>query len=266
MTLLLIYICRAFASLCVLFVLKELPRFDALLSSAWSTLRQSDVVQLESFEPILASASFALWLNLFRVCDALPALRRFRLEPQSSPVDWSTFDGHHLLSALVAYLLPLALFDLCFPRRVLPSEAPTVVQVVGGVAGALVVYDFLFFWIHLAFHKSPSLYRLHRVHHQQKTMRAAETLRLGFVDGALQVLCSIAALHIVRAHPLTRAVFNCVITFLLCEIHSGFDFPWALHNLVPFGLCGGPVAHTTHHRHGKTHFQQFFTHLDHLLL
>jgi hypothetical protein len=33
--------------------------------------------------------------------------------------------------------------------------------------------------------------------------------------------CSIAAVNLTGAHPLSRAVYNVVIVYLLCEIHSG---------------------------------------------
>lgn len=38
---------------------------------------------------------------------------------------------------------------------------------------------------------------------------------------ALDVACSIAALNLCRAHPMSRCVYNVVIVYLLTELHSG---------------------------------------------
>ena len=164
--------------------------------------------------------------------------------------------GHHLLSALAAYLAPLLLADALFPRRALPLAAPTVWRLAGEVLLALLAYDLLFFACHAALHHVRALRPLHARHHAQplRTMRAAETLRLSLVDGALQVACSVAALNLTQAHPLSRAVFDVAITYWLSEIHSGYDFPWMAHNVVPGGLIGGSVAHERHHLENRYSF------------
>jgi sterol desaturase/sphingolipid hydroxylase (fatty acid hydroxylase superfamily) len=63
-----------------------------------------------------------------------------------------------------------------------------------------------------------------------------------------------------KAHPLTRAIFNIVVIWLITEAHCGTSFPWALHNVVP--LVAGPVVHDIHHTKGTVNFQKFFKHLD----
>ena len=126
-------------------------------------------------------------------------------------------------------------------------------------------------------------------------------MRHSLADGALQVLCNVAALRMVGAHPLSRIVHNIVVTFLLAESHAGFDLPWMLPRVVPLGLYGGAIKHELHHSHGainfsaptsvrtlhqvhgnhqtsvrtlhqvhqvhgnQVHFQQFFTYLDRAL-
>jgi hypothetical protein len=37
----------------------------------------------------------------------------------------------------------------------------------------------------------------------------------------LDVGCSIAALNVVKAHPLSRTIYNIVIVWLVIELHSG---------------------------------------------
>lgn len=51
--------------------------------------------------------------------------------------------------------------------------------------------------------------------------RAFDTLRLSYTEQLLDVGCSIAALNLIGGHPLSRALFNIVIVYLLVELHSG---------------------------------------------
>ena len=151
--------------------------------------------------------------------------------------------GHHLLCALTAYLVPLLAFDVAWPRRALPAAAPGAGALALQIGAALLAYDALFFGVHAALHHCAPLRAAHHAHHAQprRTMRAAETLRLSLADGALQVACSVAALHAVRAHPLARAAFNVTITYWLSEIHSGygqkiFFFFFMERNLIFFNF------------------------------
>jgi hypothetical protein len=80
-------------------------------------------------------------------------------------------------------------------------------------------------------------------------------------------------------HVFSRFVHNLLVTWLLCEAHSGYDLPWmthrnplaflfsgstsSVHGAPPPPLVvGGAPAHNTHHNRGDVHFQQFFTYLD----
>jgi hypothetical protein len=62
---------------------------------------------------------------------------------------------------------------------------------------------------------------MHAKHHARKTQRASEALRLSMGDEMLDVGCSIAALNVVKAHPLSRTIYNIVIVWLVIELHSG---------------------------------------------
>jgi hypothetical protein len=43
---------------------------------------------------------------------------------------------------------------------------------------------------------------------------------------------------------------------------AGYDFPWMLQNIIPFGLWGGSVRHDAHHLYGTVYYQKFFTYID----
>ena len=101
-------------------------------------------------------------------------------------------------------------------------------------------------------------------HHSSPEVRSCDTVRLTPMEQTIDTICSIAGLRIMGAHPMSRSLYNLVITFLLTELHCGFDFAWSPQNLVPFNLMAGSRRHHEHHRGGKRFYQKFFTYLDEL--
>lgn len=166
------------------------------------------------------------------------------------------------------YAVPLFVWDRLAPRRaakiaLLPP--PTAFGVFRDVLSGLLLYDFLFFFAHYAFHKIPPLYRaFHKKHHASREVRACDQVRLSGVEEIVDVGISIVALRVLKAHALSRTVYNLVITFLLTELHSGYAFPWSPQDVVPFGLSTGSRGHHHHHRHGTKYYQKFFCTLDRL--
>ena len=51
--------------------------------------------------------------------------------------------------------------------------------------------------------------------------RAFDAIRLTYVEELVDVGCSILAVNVLRAHPLSRAVYNAIIVYLLVELHCG---------------------------------------------
>jgi sterol desaturase/sphingolipid hydroxylase (fatty acid hydroxylase superfamily) len=169
---------------------------------------------------------------------------------------------------LPVYVVPLFLWDYFIPRRaarIATWGAPTTIQICRDVTCGLLLYDAFFFCGHFLMHKLPFLFRtVHKKHHINTECRAGEIVRLSFVEEVLEVGMSIVALNYLHAHPISRTIYNCIITFLLTELHCGFDFPWTPQNVVPFGLATGSRRHHYHHRIGKHYYQKFFFSIDRL--
>jgi sterol desaturase/sphingolipid hydroxylase (fatty acid hydroxylase superfamily) len=170
---------------------------------------------------------------------------------------------------LMVYCVPLLTWDILAPRRhrrLAPFGAPTTLGIMGGITAGLLVYDFLFFCGHVIMHKVPLIYRtIHAKHHKLVESKAGEVVRLTLVEEVLEVGISIIGLNLLGVHPLARSIYNCIITFLLVELHCGFDFPWTPQNIVPFGLATGSRRHHYHHRNGKHYYQKFFFTFDRVL-
>ena len=147
--------------------------------------------------------------------------------------------------------------------RRIPTSPPTLGLVFREVLLALLIYDFLFFLGHNLLHRVPFLYKhVHSKHHKMPTVRAGDSVRHSFMDGMWDVICAVVALNVLKAHAFSRLVFNAVAIYLIVEAHAGINFPWMMHNIVPFHVFAGPVAHDLHHQSGSGNFQKFFTYLD----
>jgi sterol desaturase/sphingolipid hydroxylase (fatty acid hydroxylase superfamily) len=183
-------------------------------------------------------------------------------------VEQSQWNWQAWVFELPLYVLPLFIWDIMIPRRaakLVMWSAPTTYKVCKDVVAGLLLYDIMFFFGHFLMHKIPFVYnRVHKKHHINPECRAAEIVRLSAVEEVLEVGMSIIALNFLRAHPISRSIYNCIITFLLTELHCGFDLPWTPQNVIPFGLATGSRRHHFHHRNGKHYYQKFFCHVDRL--
>ncbi|KAL7563405.1 hypothetical protein ACA910_016502 [Epithemia clementina (nom. ined.)] len=184
------------------------------------------------------------------------------------PVSHSRWHWQSWLFEFWVYAAPLIVWDIVAPRRhrrIGGFGPPTTMGILGGIVGALMLYDLLFFCGHYVMHKVPFLYRtFHAKHHHTNEIRACDQVRLTIGEEVYDVLCSIVALNVLGVHPVARSIYNMVITFLLVELHCGFDFPWTPQNVVPFGLVTGSRRHHYHHRFGRHYYQKFFFSVDRL--
>lgn len=48
-----------------------------------------------------------------------------------------------------------------------------------------------------------------------------KAVRHTFIDGTMDVACSVFAINVLRLHPLSRAAYNVVIIGLITELHAG---------------------------------------------
>ena len=256
-------------------------------------------------EAYVAAGAFLLWILLFKLAALLTPLRRFgdariggggaageqRWLEEAAPdgvraparvgrtaAIWSaafriasSSDVICVLS-LPTYILGIAVFHSYFPKRSSgEASANSMARVVIELGVGIVLYDFIFFWLHLAMHKNRTLFRLvHARHHTHRWLMPGSTVVHNLVDGAMQVGVN---MFVQQLSPwgvgtkllASRLLHNVVVTFMLVEAHSEFDCVFSLHNLAP-SIFGGSLRHRYHHARGKgtkaVFFQQFFRYLD----
>jgi cholesterol 25-hydroxylase len=173
-----------------------------------------------------------------------------------------------IASGFIIYLLSPFLLEWRKTARVdrLPEAAPTFAVLAVETLLSMLIFDFLFFWAHLAMHRVPAVYRtVHKEHHRDITTAPVDANWVHAVERLTLVLSAAFSITIVGAHYLTRNVFTSWAVFLLVENHTGYDAPWFLCNVVPGDIVSGPRRHFLHHRHGDVFYGEYFTYLDNWL-
>ncbi|XP_078497136.1 cholesterol 25-hydroxylase [Lissotriton helveticus] len=250
----------------------EEVRPSLLLQPLWDLVRGEEAWLRSPFFPVLFSflvyIGFCVpFLALDLLSSKVPALRRYKMQPQRSPTAGVLLACVlHTVYNHVVFIFPVTVAHWYWRPASLPSEAPGLLRLLLDLAACLLLFDFQYFLWHVLHHRVPWLYKtFHKLHHTHTATFALsthyssawETLSLGLFAGACPML--------LKCHPLTEMAFFVLNIWLSVEDHSGYDLPWSTHRLVPFGLCGGPPHHDLHHMKFKSNYAPYFTHWDKLL-
>lgn len=247
---------------------------DQIIVTFWNSFIAYEWSQWPLLEAYLATFSFFLFISLFRVMDQFPFFLKYRFQktptPELKALNLLSFETGVIPG--IIYLLAIHLYHMFVLKSPLDLIAPSFIRVFIETIAGIVIYDFLFFWIHLFMHYTPKLQFLHQhhIHHSQTRLLASEVQHHSFIDATLQIVVNILVQntplpYFGRKHSLSRLLHNIIITYLLTEIHAGYDAWWSLHNLFP-SIIGGAKRHEVHHQNGAMYFQQFFMYLDDLFL
>ncbi|XP_028851282.1 cholesterol 25-hydroxylase [Denticeps clupeoides] len=219
----------------------------------------------------LVSASFGLVLHLFFCVPflALDLLRRLhpgiggyriRDKPGGSLWRWVGSLGRILVNYLVgvvpatALLLSLRSFDM-------PELAPSCLLLLRQIILALLLFDSLFFLIHITMHKINWLYQhVHRTHHLNYDMFALIAQDASIPELLSLQFLAIISTVIVGCHPMSELLFHLLNSWLAVEDHCGYDLPFSFHRVIP--IFGGARFHQAHHEKLKGNYAPYFKHWD----
>lgn len=255
------------------------------VNSSWLTLRKSWIFNSVYFETWWTTFCFAWIIPLYPFAiHFIPLLDKYKIHPSVTYVH-QTILG--MLKEAVVYMAPLMFLDAIIVKkyhnvdpsvwtlkqqsiiqytRELPVDPPDLKSILFHLIASIMTFDVLFFIVHLVFHRNVWIYQIiHAQHHQHDVMHPHVTNKLTVVERLVLILSANFALKMYNSHPLTRMMFVPVFICLLVENHTGYDFPFGLHRVIPFNLYGGSVKHYKHHIHGSKYYQPFFTYLDYFL-
>ncbi|XP_028660420.2 cholesterol 25-hydroxylase-like protein 2 [Erpetoichthys calabaricus] len=239
------------------------PLWDYLRINYNEVMRSPLLPVFLSIFTYLSLCLFYMTLDL--LAPLVPAINRYKIHPEN-PVKALDILKAILLTLYnhVIFVFPAAVAQWYWrPKLPLVEDAPTLLEFSTGIIGCTILFDSQYYIWHLVHHKSRWLYvTFHATHHEYHTtfcwvtqyMSAFELMSVGFWTTLDPVL--------LQCHPLTGYAFMVFNVWISVEDHSGYDFPWALHNIIPFELWGGSVKHDMHHQKPTANFQPFFSHWD----
>lgn len=99
---------------------------------------------------------------------------------------------------------------------------------------------------HLAFHKIPALWRLHRVHHADLDVDVSTALRFHPAEIALSMLIKIGAVYLLGAPALAVLVFEALLNGCAMFNHANVRLPARLEAVLRWLLIT-PDLHRIHH-------------------
>lgn len=246
---------------------------DAAVARLWTGVLDTPLFHRPLAEALVATFGFWFGAGVFETLHlAFPAVLDTKLgERRSAPHKMVKSVGYFVgtkVTGSVVYLAAIALFHaLVRAKPPLPQNPPTFARLVSELAVGVFLYDLCFTPLHWLMHNGPTYLRhAHKVHHEAGgRISAGDTVRHSLIDGGLQVGVNILVQFVTPwgsgKHPLSRFLHNLIVTWLLCEAHSGYDLPWMSHRVFP-GICGGAPRHQIHHTKGVVYYQQFFCWID----
>ncbi|XP_008280331.1 cholesterol 25-hydroxylase-like protein 1, member 1 [Stegastes partitus] len=244
---------------------------DRLLQPFWDylLLHYRPLMSSPFFPVLLAFSSYTFFSIPFAILDVLgervPLFHQYKIQADRKPTlgmmarSFSTAMYNHIFFVLPAVII--SMFFMSPPP--LPPQAPTLYELCIDGLAALLLFDTQYFIWHFAHHKHPQLYRwIHAIHHEYIAPFSWSTEHLSIPELMTVGLWSNQDPIILRCHPLTTWSVTIFSLWMSVEDHIGYDLPWTLNHLVPFGLLGGAPAHDMHHQKPNTNFAPFFSHWD----
>ncbi|XP_023143540.3 cholesterol 25-hydroxylase-like protein 1, member 1 [Amphiprion ocellaris] len=244
---------------------------DRLLQPFWDYLLLHHLPLISSpFFPILLAFSSYFFFSIpFAILDVLgervPLFHQYKIQTDRKPTlgmmakSFSTAVYNHIFFVLPAVII--SMFFLSPPA--LPPQAPTLYELFVDGLAVLLLFDTQYYIWHFTHHKHPQLYRwIHAIHHEYIAPFSWSTEHLSIPELMTVGLWSNQDPILLRCHPLTTWSVTVFSLWMSVEDHIGYDLPWALNHLVPFGLLGGAPAHDMHHQKPNSNFAPFFSHWD----
>ncbi|PPQ68122.1 hypothetical protein CVT24_002948 [Panaeolus cyanescens] len=200
------------------------------------------------------------------IIDAMPYFRKWKLQPAKIPTpaeQWACTKQvllyHFTIEFPLIFLfhptaeaLGMQTYQVPFPS--LKTMAPQVFLF-------FFFEDFFHFCAHQALHTGVLYKHIHKIHHKYSAPfgLAAEYAHPAevFILGAGTILGPLIYCFFTQnLHIITVYLWIVLRLFQAIDAHSGYDFPWSLHNFVPF--WSGAEHHDFHHMAFTNNFSTSF--------
>ncbi|KAJ2078905.1 C-4 sterol methyl oxidase [Coemansia sp. RSA 988] len=202
----------------------------------------------------------------FLACDYIPALRKYKIQDNKEVTDdmkWKCLRKLLLTHIFIEGPLMLGFLPVAKLAGIRTTELPLPgwQEMAMQIAVFFVLEDLWHYWIHRLFHWGPLYRAVHKVHHEFSapfgmTAEYAHPLEtvlfgLGTIGGPV-----LYCVYLGSVHAVTMLTWITLRLFQAVDAHSGYDFPWSLHNILPF--WAGADHHDYHHASFINNFSSSF--------
>ncbi len=111
---------------------------------------------------------------------------------------------------------------------------------------AMLLLDLLIYAQHVASHKIPVLWRIHRVHHVDRDMDVTTAIRFHPIEIALSMVLKIGAVYVLGASAIAVVLFEIVLNGSSMFNHANVTIPRSLDRVLRW-LVVTPDMHRVHH-------------------
>ncbi len=118
-------------------------------------------------------------------------------------------------------------------------------MVYGLIAGVLAL-DFLIYVQHVALHKVPLLWRLHRLHHADLDYDVTTGVRFHPLEILLSLLYKMALILVLGIDPVAVIIFEVILNGMAMFNHANFNLPIGLDKILRLVFVT-PDVHRVHH-------------------
>lgn len=240
--------------------------------AAWYLWMQNDTLATGVLSFVMHEVVYFGRSIIWMMIDAMPFFRKYKLQGQKIPTLKEQWDCASLV-LLSHFTVELPQIWLFHPIAMYFGMSygvpfPSIGKMCFHLAIFFVLEDTWHYWFHRALHYGPLYKAIHKLHHTYSApfglaaeyASPIEVMLLAFGS----VGCPIVWVSLTGdLHLFTMYVWIVCRLFQAIDAHSGYDFPWSLHNFLPF--WAGAQHHDVHHERFIGNYASSFRWWDYML-
>jgi sterol desaturase/sphingolipid hydroxylase (fatty acid hydroxylase superfamily) len=165
---------------------------------------------------------------------------------------WQTDLAHFFVSHLLIQVTTLLILSpaLLLGKYLSVPLVQTFVQsfpLIFQFLAIMALADFTQYWVHRSFHKIPSLWKIHAIHHSVQEMDWLAGSRLHLVDIVVTRAITLVPLFLLGFSDSAMKAYLIFVAFWATFIHTNIKFKlWRIRNII-----ATPIFHHWHHASSK---------------
>lgn len=214
------------------------------------------------------------------IIDQIPYFNRWKIQATKLPSNkeqWECFKAV-LKSHFLVEALPIWMFHpLCASLNIsVDVPFPSYLTMFFQICIFFLCEDMWHYWAHRFFHFGWFYRNIHKQHHKYAApfgltaeyAHPVEVASLGFGTVGFPIIYAYLSKvkpdwNIPSLHLFTLTFWITLRLFQAVDSHSGYDFPWSLHNFLPF--WAGAEHHDDHHHYFVGNYASSFRWFDYFL-